>query len=99
MDEHNIPQAPTQISPLCDEKNLHSIPSFITPPFSGEDSFEISYPNNGDVFVIDPVLRREYQTILLKQRLPMNRYVEWFGRWKLFQTSILLLRALDSDSR
>jgi penicillin-binding protein 1C len=88
MAEHRIPEAPTRVSPLC-----RPAPSALPAADAASDSpvvdvaaFAISFPNNGDVFVIDPVLRREYQTLLLKSQVGRGvEWIEWLVDGKVFQ--------------
>lgn len=46
-----------------------------------ENEIAISFPLDGDVFKIDPVLRKEYQTLKLKASVPEGmgiKTIEWF---------------------
>lgn len=84
--ENLLPLPPTQLSPLCetDKKTepiaaIPSDPAIVTVP-------EILFPQNGDVFIIDPVLRQEYQTLHLRAALPNETQgAEWIINGVLFK--------------
>ncbi len=47
-------------------------------PLIEGDQLSVSFPDNGDVFKIDPILRREYQKILLHALVPSGvKTVSW----------------------
>ncbi len=52
----------------------------IFPPESEED-FEIAFPQNNDVFKMDPILRRAFQRIKLKTNLPDERAIDSVEWW------------------
>jgi penicillin-binding protein 1C len=48
-------------------------------PFS--KPFQISFPRNGDIFRIDPVLRKEHQRLKLKADVPMTQEIDRVEWW------------------
>lgn len=92
-----IPRPPQKFSNLG-EKKLLSLPD--------EETFYIAFPDEGDIFCIDPVLRPEYQTISLKAIVPkgVNKIVWWVNEkpysessWP-FETEWQLIRGKYSFS-
>ena len=46
----------------------------------------IFYPDNGDIFRVDPVLPEKYQRIELRAEIPKDtEYIEWFFNDKLLK--------------
>jgi penicillin-binding protein 1C len=71
MAEQNIPSPPQTYSSLdkTEEK---------------KDKISIIFPDDGDIFKIDPILRREYQTLFLKAVVPDGiKEIYWLVNGKL----------------
>lgn len=73
--ESHIPLPPVTLSSLGYKESLKD-----TIPINNEinDDLWISYPDNEDVFVIDPILRKEYQAIKLIPNVPLGVSTIWW---------------------
>ncbi|HIC87787.1 MAG TPA: penicillin-binding protein 1C, partial [Anaerolineae bacterium] len=70
--QHNRPLPPQQYSPLSDEDS-HQL--------------AIIFPDDGDIFKIDPILRPQYQTLQLQAFVPPGiRKIQWLVDGKVIAT-------------
>ncbi len=73
-----IPDPPEEFSPLGQSPKFVSRPNQLggdLHPFAhwpGDTMLQVSFPSDGDIFQIDPILRREYQTIKLSALVPQG---------------------------
>jgi membrane carboxypeptidase/penicillin-binding protein PbpC len=74
------PEPPTRYSPLLAQHTAEaSVQSYI----------QIVHPNHGDVYAIDPVLRREFQTIQLSAIAPPEMtQITWYVDGKPFTQAV-----------
>lgn len=71
--EHDVPIPPLRYSPLCVDDGKEE-PAAVRQA----RSVRVTYPDAGDVFVRDPVLRSEFQTLLLTPEVSHGAdMVEW----------------------
>ncbi|MBD3378124.1 penicillin-binding protein 1C [candidate division KSB1 bacterium] len=60
------------------EQNMQLPPQRIS-PLGYEKEFSVSFPDHGDIFHIDPILRREYQTLMLQAAVSIPAdTITWF---------------------
>ena len=70
--QHNRPLPPRQRSPLSGD---------------GSDQLTIIFPDDGDIFKIDPILRPQYQTLELQAFVPPGiRKIQWLVDEKVIAT-------------
>jgi penicillin-binding protein 1C len=74
---------PKQYCPLNHDRRVVSSPTKEggRPPQSPTPSLRVLFPQEGDIFKLDPVLRQDYQSIRLRARVPENigiAAVEWW---------------------
>jgi len=79
--EAGYPQPPTRYSPYmtstAEHKNSKSM------------HIQIVHPNHGDVYAIDPILRREYQTIQLSAIVPPEiSQITWYVDDEIWEESV-----------
>ncbi len=55
--------------------------TFATAPSAGEGRFKIISPQEGDIFKLDPILRRGYQSLTLRVRVPSGAGIETVTWW------------------
>jgi len=79
--EHDVPTPPTRFSDLCQEP-----PQGFREPKVPPAPIAVAYPDAGDVFVRDPVLRPQFQTLKLTPEVGHDAdIVEWLVDGKVFQ--------------
>ncbi len=77
---------PSAYWPWMQEQNMQLPPQKIS-TLDTKQEFSILFPDNGDIFHIDPILRREYQTLMLQAavNVPVDT-VTWFIDGQAYQS-------------
>ncbi len=75
--------SPTAVCPFHYESNSHNpdMPEPSAGDFDYSSGFKISFPFDGDIFKLDPILRRNYQTIQLKVSIPEHFSIDKVEWW------------------
>ncbi len=68
--EMGYPSPPTHYSPLEEDMRSVHLKGGDGDVFQEQHAIEIVHPNDGDVYAVDPILRREYQTLQLSAIAP-----------------------------
>lgn len=75
--------SPTAVCPFHSESNSQklAIPERSASIFDKRDGFKIAFPFDGDIFKLDPILRRNYQTIRFKVSIPDHFSIDKVEWW------------------
>lgn len=75
--------SPTDTCSFHSESNFpeSNLPAQSASNFDNKDSFKIAFPFEGDIYKLDPVLRRNYQTIRFKVSIPDHMFIDKVEWW------------------
>lgn len=82
--QNQVEQPPMEVSPFGFQAKIPE--TLTTSPTHADGELHITYPDYGDVFVIDPVLRQEHQAITLSPSVPFGvSSIRWIVDNKLYR--------------